>query len=145
MEELASKGIISFENYLVTLHHSNYQQDIRKLLLRHINVKGKQVIEKWGLEIEIKNANPNDVMEIHWETNEALAHTMDDQERENIGLKKRIVKLGVALIPHPLFSKPFETIQPIEESSIQVHKVDKITRLLLRVRYFVAKSVKERA
>lgn len=33
----------------------------------------------WGSEIEIKIANPNDVMEIHRETGEALAHTVDDQ------------------------------------------------------------------
>ena len=44
-------------------------------------------MEKWGLEIEIKNVNLNIVMELHWEIDKDLAHTMDDHERENSRLK----------------------------------------------------------
>jgi aspartyl/asparaginyl-tRNA synthetase len=61
------------------LHRANYQKDSRKLSLQCINVKGKHVVEKWVSEIEIENANPNDVMKLHQETDEALAHTVDDQ------------------------------------------------------------------
>ena len=82
-EELARKGPISIKDDSVTLHHASYQKYTRKLLLQRINIKGKQVIEKRGSKIDIKNANPSDVMELHRETGETLSHTMDDQEREN--------------------------------------------------------------
>ena len=86
-EELACEGYFVFEDESVTLHRASYQKDSRKLSLQRVSVKGKQVVEKWGLEIEIKNANPNDIMKLHQETNEALAHTMDDQGRENSRMK----------------------------------------------------------
>lgn len=49
-------------------------------------------------------------MELHQETDEALAHTMVDQERENVRLKERIAKLDDDLRPHPLFSKPLSIV-----------------------------------
>ena len=63
------------------------EEDIRNILLQCVSVKGKQVIEKRGLEIEINNDNPIDVMEVHLETNEGISHNLDDQERENARLK----------------------------------------------------------
>lgn len=87
VEELAQEGPISFEDELVTFHHSSYQKVLRNILPQCINIKGKHVIEKQGLEIGIKNENPSDNMELHQEIGEALAHTMDDQERENTRLK----------------------------------------------------------
>ena len=38
-------------------------------------------------------------MELHRETGEALAHIVDDQERENAKLKKRVAELEAALSP----------------------------------------------
>lgn len=32
-----------------------------------------------GLKIEIQNENPSDIMELHQEISEALAHKVDDQ------------------------------------------------------------------
>lgn len=49
-------------------------------------------------------------MELHWEIGEALVHTMDDQEKENGGLKQRIVELESYLILRPLFVKPFSIV-----------------------------------
>ena len=86
-EELAHEGPIVFEDESVTLHHANYQKDSRNISLQHASIKGKQVIEKSGSEIEIKNANPSDIMALHREICKALAHTMDDQGRENSRLK----------------------------------------------------------
>ena len=45
-------------------------------------------------------------MELHWETVEALAHTVVDKGRENSRLKLRVVELEAALIPWPLFVEP---------------------------------------
>lgn len=77
-EELACEGPMIFEDESITLHHSNYEKESKKLSLKCISVKGKHVVRMWGLEIEIKNDNPKVVMELHWETSEALAHTVDD-------------------------------------------------------------------
>jgi hypothetical protein len=62
---LAHEGLVVFEYGSVTLHHANYQKDSKNLSLQRIDVKGKHAIEKWGLEIEIKNANPTNAMELH--------------------------------------------------------------------------------
>lgn len=87
VEALDREGPISFDENSVTLHHASYQKDTRKILLQCVSVKGKWVTYKWHLEIEIKNGNPSDAMELHRATKEALAHTMDDQDRENVRLK----------------------------------------------------------
>jgi len=81
VEELAREGLVVFEDDTITLHHASYQKDSRKLSLQHVSFKGKHITKKWRLEIERKNANPSDVMELHRATSEALEHTMDDQER----------------------------------------------------------------
>lgn len=78
MEELANEGFVFFEDDSVTLHHSSYQKYTRQLLLQRVRVKGKQVTKKWSSVIEIKNANPNDVMELHQATCEDLVHTVED-------------------------------------------------------------------
>ena len=106
--------------------------------MQHASVKGKQVTKKWGSKIEIKNTNPDDVMELHHETREDLAHIMDDKDKENTRLKKRIVELQVSLNPRPLFAKPLAIVQHVEEYMGQASKIDKITHILSRVRYFVA-------
>ena len=88
-----------FEDKSITLHCASYEKDFRKISLQCASIKGKHVVEKWGLEIEIKNANLKGVMELHHATSEALAHTMDDLERENARLKKRVAELEVDLSP----------------------------------------------
>lgn len=86
-EELAREGPIIFYDDSISLHHTNYQIDSRKLLLQCVKIKGKHVIETWGLEIEIKTIDPNEMMELHTATGEDLAHTMDDQGKENSQIK----------------------------------------------------------
>ena len=61
--------------------------DSRRLLLQHLSIKGNHVIDTWRLEIEIKIVNPSEVMKLHRAIHEALAHTMDDQGKENARLK----------------------------------------------------------
>lgn len=96
------------------------------------------------LEIEIKNANPKNVMELHWATDKDLAHIVNDLERENARLKQRITKLNSAINPCPLFAKPFSIIQKVQEYLIQACKIDKIAHLLSWVRSFVVESIKAR-
>ena len=98
-----------------------------------------------GSEIEIKNVNPTDVMELHQETDEDLAHTVNDEERENAKLKQRISELEVALSLNPLFAKPLVIVQSVEESLSQFRKIDKGTHLLSGIRSCVVESIKARA
>ena len=86
---MAHEGPILFKDELVTLHRENYQKDSRKLSLQYVCVKGKQVVEKWGSEVEIKNVNPKDIMELHQATGEALAQTVDDKEEKIPGWNKK--------------------------------------------------------
>ena len=132
-EELAREGLVVFEDELLILHHASYQKDSRKISLQRISIKGKQAIDKCGSEIEIKNMNPSDIMELHWEIGEALAHTVDDQERENAKLKKRIVELEASLSPRPLFVEPLAIVHSFGESLRHAHKIDKATQLLSQV------------
>lgn len=113
------EGHVSFEDDSVTLHCDFYKKHTRKLILQCICVKGKQVIDKWSLEIEIKNANHNDVRELHRATNKSLSCTVVDQEKEKTSLKQRIAELEDALIPCPLFYKPIYIVQPFQVSPCQ--------------------------
>jgi hypothetical protein len=139
---LAREGPISFYDDSFTLHHANYQRDTRNILLKCVNIKGNQVTYMWGSKINIKNANPSYVMEIHRETSEALSHTMDGQGKENARLKQRINELEVVLIPRPLFSNPLSIVHPTKDSLGQSHKFDKITYLLAGVYAFVTYNIK---
>lgn len=135
-------GPIVFYDGFVTLYCASYQKDTKNILLQHVIIKGKHFTNKWGLETEIKNSNPSDVMEHHRETSEALFHTMDDQENENAMLKQRINELEISLSMYPLFAKPLSIVQSIEDSLSQSWKFDKISHLLLGVHSFVAENIK---
>ena len=58
-----------------------------KLLLWCVRIEGKQVTGMRGSKIEIQDANPSDVMDLHGATSEALSHIMDDQGKENYRIK----------------------------------------------------------
>ena len=44
-------------------------------------------------------------MDLHIDTSEALAHTMDEKKKDKSSIKKRIVELESFLTPRPLFAK----------------------------------------
>ena len=73
-KELTHEAPMVFENESITLHHTSYEKESKKLSLQCISVKEKHLLEKWRLEIEIKNVNLKGVMELHRATREALAH-----------------------------------------------------------------------
>lgn len=81
-------------------------------------------------------------MELHRETDKALTHTMDDQERENDKLMQRTDELEASFNPCPLFVEPLTIVQLVEESLGQAHKIDKVACLLPRISYFVVESIK---
>lgn len=78
LEELNHDGPMVFEYESVTLHHAHYEKESINISLQRVRVKGKHLVEKWGLEIVIKNDNPKCFMELNQATGESLAHTMDD-------------------------------------------------------------------
>lgn len=47
-----------FEGDSITLHCASYEKESRNISLQHISDKEKHLVEKWGLEIEIKYTNP---------------------------------------------------------------------------------------
>lgn len=57
-------------------------------------MKGIQLTKNWSSEIETKGVNPLVVLELHRDIGEVLAHVVDDQERENVKLKKKVDELG---------------------------------------------------
>ena len=144
IDELSQEGPLFSHDNFITLHHVNYYKYSKKLLFKWVKVKGKHVTVTWGSNIEIKNANHIDVMELHRDTGEAFVHTLDDQEKQNTCLKQIIVELEVDISPKSLFSQPLSIIQPIEDSLGNSWKFDKITKLLTGVQSFVVKNIKRR-
>lgn len=65
VQELAPEDIFVFEDEFLTLHRARYQKDTRNILLQHVRIKVNHITNKWGLQIEIKNAIPSDVMDLH--------------------------------------------------------------------------------
>ena len=86
--------------------------------------------------------NPSDVMELHQEIGEALAHTVDDQTRKNVRMQQRIAELEATLNPCPFFVKPLAIVHSIEESLGQSQKIDKVTQFLSRIKSFFAEGIK---
>lgn len=58
-------------------------------------------------------------MELHQEIGEALAHIVDDQEKKNIMLKRRVVELEVTLSLRPLFIELMLIVDSMEEYLVQ--------------------------
>jgi hypothetical protein len=81
-----------------------------------VKIKGKHLTETWASEIEIKNANPIEVMELHRATSEVLTHMVDDQGKGNAQLKQRMAELEVSLSHKALFAQPISIVWPIEDS-----------------------------
>ena len=52
-------------------------------------------------------------MELHWEISKALAHTMDDQEKENIRINRRVTELEAARILWSLFAEPLSIVPQV--------------------------------
>lgn len=81
-------------------------------------------------------------MELHWETNEALAHYVDDQERENARLKRRVIELEAPIIPQPLFVEPLPIVHSMGKSLVQARRFDRVTQLLYGIISFVTEGIK---
>ena len=81
-------------------------------------------------------------MKLHKENSESLAHTLDDQEKENAKLKQRMVEPEASVIPWLLFIEPLSVVHLIEEWHTHAHKFDNITRLFNGVIFFVVEGIK---
>ena len=113
-----------------------------KYCLEHVKIKWKHFIETWGSKIEIKIANPNEIMELHRDTDKSLTHTMDDKGKENDQLKYRIAKLEATISPKSFFSRPLSIVKPIKDAPSHSWKFEKIIRLLVGVCSFIVKNIK---
>jgi hypothetical protein len=58
------------------LHHKAYNKNIKKLLSEKLNLRNKNVSEKWKSKIDFKGVKPLKIIEFHEATNEALKYLL---------------------------------------------------------------------
>jgi hypothetical protein len=84
---------------------------------------------------------------LHFTIGDALAHSISEQELENVKLKRRISELEDALNPKPLFAEPLAIVasdqMPPSTPGTSV-RVRKETNLLSGVRFYVAENINRR-
>jgi hypothetical protein len=74
------------------------------LQIEKVHVKNKKITQKWNSEVDVSGVNPQGLLKLHITTGDALAHSISEQELENIRLKRRISELEDTLSPKPLFA-----------------------------------------
>jgi hypothetical protein len=94
------------------LHNTKYNKEAKKLQIEKNHVKNKKVTEKWSSEVDVSIVGPSGILKLHLTIGDALAHSITEQELENIRLKKRISELEDALSPRPLFVEPLSIMVP---------------------------------
>jgi hypothetical protein len=88
----------------LTFPNSHYNKEEKNLEIEKINVKNKKVIQKWTSEVDVLGVRPSRLLKLHFTIGDALAHSISEQELDNVKLKRRISELGDALNPKPLFA-----------------------------------------
>jgi hypothetical protein len=81
---------------------------------------------------------------LHLTTGDALAHSISEQELENIKLKRRISELEDALSPKSLFVEPLSIIAPDpipQDTPGMTSKVRKYAKLLSGIRMYVTENI----
>jgi hypothetical protein len=126
----------------LTLHNAQYNKEEKKLQIEKVHIKNKKITQKWNSKVDVSGVRPSGLLKLHITTGDALAHSISEQELENIRLKRRISELEDTLSPKPLFVEPLAIISPDQMppstpgTSTQVRKA---TKLLSRVRLYVTK------
>jgi hypothetical protein len=136
-----------FEEESVTLHHVTYNRETKKLLLEKVNTKNKKSSERWKYSIDLDGVAPSKIADFHGATGDALRQSIDNMEKENSELKKRIKELEVALVPGPLFPEPLSSIQPtleLEDIPERSTKYKGSSSLLQVVRKYVGDAIQKR-
>jgi hypothetical protein len=136
-----------FEEESVTLHHTTYNCETKKLLLEKINTKNERSSERWKSSIDLDVVAPSKIADFHGSTGDASRQSIDNMEKENSELKKRIKELEVALVPVPLFLEPLSSIQPtleLEDIPENNTKCKGSSSLLQDVRKYVGDAIQKR-
>jgi hypothetical protein len=76
---LAHDGPTTFEEKSLTLHHTRYNKEAKKLQIKKINIKNKKVIEKWSSEVDVIGLGPSRIFKLHLITNDVLAYSITEQ------------------------------------------------------------------
>ena len=97
VDELAHERLMLLKDYSMMLYHAKCHRDTRRLYLDCVKIKYRWVTKRWGSKIEIKGIDPSRVLQLHKAIRDSLAHTMDDQEKMNARLKKRVENLEMKL------------------------------------------------
>jgi hypothetical protein len=87
---------------------------------------------------------PSRIADFHGATGEALKQSIDNMEKENSELKKRIKELKFALVPGPLFPEPLSSIQPalvLEDTLESNTKIKGSSSLLQVIRKYVGDAI----
>jgi hypothetical protein len=59
-------------------------------LLEKANTKNKKSFERWKASIDLDRVAPSKIACFHGATGDALRHSIDKMEKENLELKKRV-------------------------------------------------------
>jgi hypothetical protein len=86
-------------------------------------------------------------LKFHQATGDALKYSIDEQEKENLVMKKRIKYLEDALVPQPLFVEPIYAIRPLnvlEDIPESRSRLKGASSLLTTIRKYVGDNIKKR-
>jgi hypothetical protein len=107
---LAQEEPTIFEEYSLTLHNVKYNKEEKRCQIEKVHVKNKKVTQTWTSEVDVSRVRPPRLLKLHIFTGDALAHSILEQEMENIKLKIRINELEETLSLKPFIADPLAII-----------------------------------
>jgi hypothetical protein len=114
------------------------------LQIEKVHVQNKKITKKWNSEVDVFGVGPSGLLKLHITTGDTLAHSISEQELENIKLKKRISELEDTLSPRPLFAEPLSIIVPDpmpQDTPSTSTRVRKVVKLLSGIRMYVIENI----
>jgi hypothetical protein len=87
----------------LTLHNTKYNKEENKLQIERVHVKNKKVMKRSNSKVDVSSIGTYGILKLHLTIGDTLAHSISEQELENIKLKRRISELEDALSPKLLF------------------------------------------
>jgi len=87
----------------LTLQNTQYNKQEKKLQIEKFHVTNKKITQKWNFEVHISGVGSSGPLKLHITSGDALAHSILEQNLENIRLKIRIGELKDTLSSKPLF------------------------------------------
>jgi len=81
VDAIITQDLKIFEEESITLHHTTYNHETKKLLLEKVNTKNKRSSKKWKSSIDLDGFAPPKIAELHGATGDALKQSIDNMEK----------------------------------------------------------------